>query len=133
MNRRIFLTRSIGPRREYGLKVNNHLKRGLPDNMKISKIDKIEGIPFLVPIKKFADVYTGFSLIAKLYLAASMKIHPLASEFTELSLLEENILQHELKIVDGCLEVANSPGFGVALDETILEKVRLSYQGRYPF
>ncbi len=58
-------------------------------------------------------------LIAKLHLAASMKIHPLASEFTELSLLKENILKYDIAIEDGCVKVPDGPGFGVELDEDI--------------
>ncbi len=52
-----------------------------------------------------------------------MKIHPLASEFTELSLLKTNILTHEIKIEDGCVKVPGGPGFGVELDDNNFEKV----------
>jgi L-alanine-DL-glutamate epimerase-like enolase superfamily enzyme len=52
-----------------------------------------------------------------------MKIHPLASEFTELSLLKGNILNHEFEIKDGFVKVPDGPGFGVELDEQYFEKV----------
>jgi len=66
------------------------------------------------------EIEPGFSLIAKLHLAASMKIHPIASEFTELSLLKKNILKYNIEIVDGCVKVPDGPGFGVELDEDVL-------------
>ena len=68
-------------------------------------------------------ISAGFSLVAKLHLAASMKIHPLASEFTELSLLKGNILKHKIEIKEGCVKVPDGPGFGVELDEQYFEKV----------
>lgn len=66
------------------------------------------------------EIEPGFSLIAKLHFAASMKIHPIASEFTELSLLKKNILNHDIEIIDGCVKVPDGPGFGVELNEEIL-------------
>lgn len=116
--------------------VINIARKGAADiiNIKIAKscglalAKKIEAVAEACGLICIAgtEIEPGFSLIAKLHLAASMKIHPLASEFTELSLLEENILTHEVKIVDGCVKVPDGPGFGVELNETILEKVRLS-------
>jgi len=70
------------------------------------------------------EIEPGFSLIAKLHFAASMKIHPLASEFTELSLLKKNILKHNIEIIDGCVKVPDKPGFGVELNEDILKECR---------
>lgn len=52
-----------------------------------------------------------------------MKIHPLASEFTEFPLLKTNILDHEIKIEDGCVKVPIGHGFGVELNESNFEKV----------
>ncbi len=54
-----------------------------------------------------------------------MKIHPLASEFTELSLLKGNILNHNFEIEAGCVKVPEGPGFGVDLDEAYFETVRI--------
>ena len=69
------------------------------------------------------EIEPGFSSVAKLHLASSMKAHPLASEFTELSLLKLNILKHEIKIKEGCVKVPTGPGFGVELDERVFESV----------
>ena len=41
-----------------------------------------------------------------------MKIHPLASEFTELSLLKKNILKHKIEIIDGCIKVPDKTRIG---------------------
>ena len=79
------------------------------------KIVKVDAIPFAVPIRNFTDAYAGFT--------TSMKIHPLASEFTELTLLKEHIVNHELKIERGCLTVPDGPGFGVELNESVFEGV----------
>ncbi len=61
-------------------------------------------------------------------IAASMKIHPLASEFTELSLLKANILKHNIEIIDGCIKVPDKPGLGVELDEDILNECKYDNQ-----
>lgn len=71
------------------------------------------------------EIEPGFSMIAKLHLAASMKIHPIASEFTELSLLESNIFKENIEIVDGCVKVPDGPGFGVELDEDVFDRFRI--------
>ena len=76
------------------------------------------GLPCIVG----TEIEPGISLIAKLHLAASMKNHHLASEFTELSLLKANVLKHNLKVEDGCLTVPDGPGFGVDIDEGIFNK-----------
>jgi muconate cycloisomerase len=70
------------------------------------------------------EIEPGFSIAAKLHLAASMKNHPLASEFTELSLLQENILRHRFEVVEGYVAVPEGPGLGVALDGKAFESVR---------
>jgi len=71
------------------------------------------------------EIEPGFSMIAKLHFAASIKTHPLASEFTELTLLKENVLKHKIEIENGCVKVPDGPGFGVELDEDVLEKVKI--------
>ncbi len=71
------------------------------------------------------EIEPGFSMIAKLHLVASMKIHPIASEFTELSLIEDNIFNEDIKIVDGCVKVPDGPGFGVTLNEEVFDKFRI--------
>ncbi len=92
---------------------------GLALAKKIEFVSESLGLPCIVG----TEIEPGFSLIAKLHLAASMKIHPLASEFTELSLLKTNILKHEVKIENGCVKVPDGSGFGVELDENNFEKV----------
>ena len=78
------------------------------------------GIPCLVG----TEIEPGMSIIAKLHLAASMKSHTLASEFTEHSLLKENVLRYDLSMEDGCLKVPDGLGFGVELDEATFEKCK---------
>ena len=87
---------------------------------KIEYVAESLGLPCIAG----TEIEPGFSLIAKLHFAASMKIHPLASEFTELSLLKKNILNHNIEIVDGCVEVPNKPGFGVDLNEKVLNECK---------
>ncbi len=67
----------------------------------------------------------GFSLVAKLHLAASFARHDLASEFTELSLLKKNVLAWEPEIVEGGLRVPQGPGFGVDLNQDVFDGCRL--------
>ena len=92
---------------------------GLALAKKIEFVSESLGLPCIVG----TEIEPGFSLIAKLHLAASMKIHPLASEFTELSLLKTNILKHEIKIENGCVKIPDGSGLGVELDENNFEKV----------
>jgi len=94
---------------------------GLALAKKIEVVSESLGLPCIVG----TEIEPGFSLVAKLHLASSMKEHPLASEFTELSLLKVNILKHEIQIKDGCVKVPSDPGFGVELDETIFEGVTM--------
>ena len=99
-------------------------------NIKIAKscglhlAKKIENVAEALGLTCIAgtEIEPGFSLIAKLHLAASMKIHPLASEFTELSLLKRNILDHRIEIIDGCVKVPDKPGLGVELDEPVFNE-----------
>ncbi len=92
---------------------------GLALAKKIEAVSESLGLPCIVG----TEIEPGFSLIAKLHLASSMKIHPLASEFTEISLLKKNILKHKITIKDGCVKVPGGAGFGVELDESVFETV----------
>jgi len=92
---------------------------GLALAKKIEAVSESLGLPCIVG----TEIEPGFSLVAKLHLAASMKIHPLASEFTELSLLKKNILKQEIAIEDGRVKVPGGPGFGVELDQSVFETV----------
>jgi len=94
---------------------------GLSLAKKIETVADSLGLPCIVG----TEIEPGISLIAKLHLAASMKNHYLASEFTELSLLKANILKYKLKVEDGCLIVPDGPGFGVDIDENIFTKYKL--------
>ena len=91
---------------------------GLALGKKIEAVSEAVGLPCIVG----TEIEPGFSLVAKLHLAASMKRHPLASEFTELSLLKANILKYDIAIEDGCVKVPDGPGFGVELDEDLFEE-----------
>ncbi|MFK9090965.1 mandelate racemase/muconate lactonizing enzyme family protein [Bacillus salipaludis] len=91
---------------------------GLHLGKKIEAVAETVGIPCIAG----TEIEPGFSLIAKLHFAASIKEHPIASEFTELTLLKANILNHKIEIEDGCVKVPNGPGFGVELDEEIFER-----------
>ena len=93
---------------------------GLHLGKKIENVAESLGLPCIAG----TEIEPGFSLIAKLHFAASMKIHPLASEFTELSLLKKNILKHNIEIINGCIKVPDKPGFGVELDEDILKECK---------
>ena len=95
---------------------------GLALAKKIETVAESYGLPCIVG----TEIEPGFSHIAKLHLAASMKVHPLASEFTELSLLKENILNHRVTIENGVAKVPDGPGFGVDLDENVFDKLRLA-------
>lgn len=68
------------------------------------------------------EIEPGFSMIAKLHMAASMSNHPLASEFTELTLLKDNILKQKIVLEDGYVKVPQGPGLGVELDEQTFAK-----------
>jgi L-alanine-DL-glutamate epimerase-like enolase superfamily enzyme len=93
---------------------------GLHLGKKIEYVAESLGLPCIAG----TEIEPGFSLIAKLHLAASMKIHPLASEFTELTLLKKNILKQNIEIVDGCVKVPDKPGLGVELNEDILNECK---------
>ena len=102
-------------------------------NIKISKTGglfnakKVEGVAEALGLQCMVgtEIEPGFSLAAKLHLAASMKNLPLACEFTELSLLKESILKRKIEIEDGFIAVPQGIGLGVEVDEQILMKQTL--------
>ena len=55
---------------------------GLHLGKKIEAVAESLGLPCIVG----TEIEPGFSMIAKLHLAASMRVHPLASEFTALAI-----------------------------------------------
>ena len=93
---------------------------GLHLGKKIENVAESLGLPCIVG----TEIEPGFSMIAKIHLASSMKIHPLASEFTELSLLKRNVLNYNIEIIDGCLKVPDKPGLGVELNEDIFNECK---------
>lgn len=95
---------------------------GLFLGKKIEAVAEAMGFPCIAG----TEIEPGFSLVAKLHFAASMRSHPLASEFTELSLLKDSILKPKIKINDGYVDVPQGSGFGFELDEDVLEKYRIN-------
>lgn len=91
---------------------------GLHLGKKIEAVAEATGMLAIVG----TEIEPGFSQIAKLHMAASMKIHPLASEFTEFPLLKANIFKQDIEIVDGGVKVPEGPGLGVDLDEEVLKQ-----------
>jgi L-alanine-DL-glutamate epimerase-like enolase superfamily enzyme len=75
------------------------------------------------------EIEPGFSLAAKLHLAASLWNLTLACEFTEMSLLRDSILRPKVQLEDGCLRVPHGPGLGFELDEGTLENYRIALYG----
>lgn len=94
---------------------------GLHLGKKIEAAAEALGLPCIAG----TEIEPGFSLAAKLHLAASMKIQPIASEFTELSLLKEHVIDHRFEIIDGCVKVPDGLGFGVKLNQDVFERVRI--------
>jgi muconate cycloisomerase len=94
---------------------------GLNRGKKVESVAEALGFPCIVG----TELEPGISSVAKIHLAASMAIHPLASEFTELSQLDGSILNNPIEINDGCLSVPEGPGFGVSINEKSLEKFKL--------
>ncbi|MCD2205266.1 mandelate racemase/muconate lactonizing enzyme family protein [Halobacterium sp. KA-6] len=68
------------------------------------------------------ELEPGVSAVAKIHFAASMREHPLASEFTELVQVDGSILKEPLKADSGVIEVPEGPGLGVEVDEDALQK-----------
>jgi L-alanine-DL-glutamate epimerase-like enolase superfamily enzyme len=111
-------------------------RRGAADIINI-KISKTSGLMMAKRLEAVADavglqcvvgteIEPGFSLAAKIHLAASLRNLSLACEFTEVSLLTDSILRPKLQLEDGCLRVPQGPGFGFTLDEGTLEKYRIA-------
>lgn len=109
---------------EYGAADILNIK--LPKSCGLHRAKKIEataealGMPCIVG----TEIEPGLSWVAKLHMASSMRVHPLASEFTELTLLKDNILDYEFRIVDGSVKVPEGPGLGVDVNEDVFEKYR---------
>lgn len=91
---------------------------GLLGGKKVEAVADALGMPCVVG----TEIEPGFSLMAKIHFAASMKNLPFACEFTELSLLEESILIPPVELVEGCVNVPDGPGFGCELNEEVLSK-----------
>ena len=91
---------------------------GLLQAKKVEAVAESVGLPCIVG----TEIEPGFSLAAKLHLAASMKILPLACEFTELTLLRESFLNPKIEIENGYVKVPKGPGFGFELEEDIFSK-----------
>jgi len=111
-------------------------RRGAADIINI-KISKTCGLMIAKRVEAVADavgmqcvvgteIEPGFSLAAKLHLAASLRNLTLACEFTEISLLTDSILRPKLQLQNGCLRVPQGPGLGFGLDESTLEKYRIA-------
>jgi L-alanine-DL-glutamate epimerase-like enolase superfamily enzyme len=95
---------------------------GLLNAKKIEAVADAVGLPCVIG----TEIEPGFSLAAKIHLAASMRHLSFASEFTELSILKERILNPWPVIVDGCLTVPEGTGFGFALNEDVLKKCAIT-------
>jgi L-alanine-DL-glutamate epimerase-like enolase superfamily enzyme len=111
-------------------------RRGAADIINI-KISKTCGLMMAKKVEAVADalglqcvvgteIEPGFSLAAKLHLAASLRKLTVACEFTEMSLLTDGILRPKVQLEDGCLRVPQGAGLGFALDEGALEKYRIA-------
>ncbi len=94
---------------------------GLHLGKKVEAVAEALGLPCIAG----TELEPGISAVAKIHMAASMRIHPIASEFTELTQVDGTILKQPLKVVDGYLDVPEGPGFGVEIDEDALEKYRI--------
>ncbi|MFQ5754003.1 MAG: mandelate racemase/muconate lactonizing enzyme family protein [bacterium] len=95
---------------------------GLHLGKKVEAVAEALGMPCIAG----TELEPGVAAVAKVHLAASMRVHPLASEFTELTQVDGSILKQKLKVVDGCLEVPEGPGFGVEIDEDALKEYKIA-------
>ncbi len=95
---------------------------GLHLGKKVEYVAEAIGLPCIAG----TELEPGVSAVAKIHLAASMRIHPIASEFTELTQVDGSILTNPIKAVDGHLEVPQGPGFGVEIDEDALDKFKIN-------
>ncbi len=94
---------------------------GLHLGKKVEAVAEALGLPCIVG----TELEPGISAVAKIHLAASMKTHPIASEFTELTQVDGTILTEALHLQDGHLMVPEGPGFGVDIDEDALKEYAL--------
>jgi L-alanine-DL-glutamate epimerase-like enolase superfamily enzyme len=94
---------------------------GLHLGKKLEAVAEALGMPCIAG----TELEPGVSAVAKIHLAASMRVHPIASEFTELTQVDGSILKTPLEAKDGFLEVPEGSGFGVEIDEDALEEYRL--------
>ena len=95
---------------------------GLHLGKKVEAVAEALGMPCIAG----TELEPGISMVAKIHIAASMRIHPIPSEFTELTQVEGTILTEPIVAVDGCLAVPDGPGFGVEIDEDALKKYALT-------
>ncbi len=70
---------------------------GLHLGKKVEAVAEALGLPCIAG----TELEPGVSAVAKIHIAASMRIHPIASEFTELTQVDGSILKTPLKAVDG--------------------------------
>jgi len=95
---------------------------GLHQGKKVENVAEALGIPCIAG----TELEPGISAVAKIHMAASMRVHPIASEFTELTQVDGSILKEPIKAIDGYLDIPNGPGFGVEIDDDALDKYRIS-------
>ncbi len=77
-----------------------------------------------MPVIAGTELEPGISAVAKVHFVASMRYHPIASEFTELTQVDGTIVTPALKVENGYLKVPQGPGFGVDIDEDKLKEYR---------
>lgn len=95
---------------------------GLHLGKKVEAVAEALGLPCIAG----TELEPGVSAVAKIHIAASMRIHPIASEFTELTQVDGSILKTPLKAVDGFLNVPEGPGFGIEIDEDALKEYQIN-------
>ena len=95
---------------------------GLHLGKKLETVAEAIGLPCIAG----TELEPGISAVAKIHLAASMRIHPIASEFTELTQVDGSILTNPIKAINGNLQVPSGPGFGVEINEDELNKYKIS-------
>ncbi len=94
---------------------------GLLGAKKIEHVSDATGMTCLIG----TEIEPGMSIAAKIHLAASIRNLVYACEFTELSLINESLLQPKIEIEDGYITVPDGDGFGFDIDEDLLEKYRM--------
>ncbi len=95
---------------------------GLHLGKKVETVAEALGLPCIAG----TELEPGVAAVAKIHLAASMRVHPIASEFTEITQVDGSILKQPLEVVDGGLAVPEGPGFGVEIDEDALQEYALT-------